>query len=240
VASREEMPIWNIKSIAGETDELIKSMCYGMYQRGKTKANMPDGEDILEYNGKGNRNQQVNCKKFCVGRFVSILGDLPSETSSANQLSLPDITKERGIKMECDEYPPAVLNQGPQTRVCIPAYQNSGTQGPMLGSLRNRCDLQKGDKVKVKIDGGCKGFKFEKREAEGTLDHAFLHRRADATVSLTGSNATLRNPMGDGSLLYISLETDELADGHYDFSVAYAGTIQNVTVMNAYGEEYAT
>jgi len=37
-----------------------------MYQRGKKGANLIDGEDILTYNGKGNRNQQVNCRKFCV------------------------------------------------------------------------------------------------------------------------------------------------------------------------------
>jgi hypothetical protein len=29
VKSRKDMPIWNIKRIQGETNELIESMCYG-------------------------------------------------------------------------------------------------------------------------------------------------------------------------------------------------------------------
>jgi len=29
VKTREAMPIWNIKKIQGETNELIESMCYG-------------------------------------------------------------------------------------------------------------------------------------------------------------------------------------------------------------------
>ena len=31
VKTRKEMPVWNIKRIQGETDELIESMCYGGY-----------------------------------------------------------------------------------------------------------------------------------------------------------------------------------------------------------------
>ena len=108
----------------------------------------------------------------------------------------------------------------------------------MLGSLVTKCGLVKDDKIKVRIEGGCKGFNFQKRDELGELDHAYLQTR-DTTLSLTSSNATLRNPMGDGSMTYVALTTDELDNGHYDFTVDFDGPIHNVTVMNKYGDVYA-
>ncbi|KAH7389234.1 hypothetical protein BKA64DRAFT_580618, partial [Cadophora sp. MPI-SDFR-AT-0126] len=63
-------------------------------------------------------------------------------------------------------------------------------------------------------------------------------RRTD--IQLDSSNATLRNPRRDGSLLYVAVEIHELAHGHYDFTVKFDGKIDNATIMNKYGEEYAT
>jgi hypothetical protein len=139
--------------------------------------------------------------------------------------------------MECDEYPPAVLNDGTygQTRMCIEGYQNSGTQGPMLSRLVSQCGLAKDDQVKVRIEGGCKGFNFSKKKRE---DHLQEFQRREEIV-MSGSNATLRDPMGDGSLTYVALTMEELDDGHYDMTVSFDGAVHNVTVMDKYGEVYA-
>jgi len=122
--------------------------------------------------------------------------------------------------------------------MCIEGYQNSGTQGPMLGRIVQECGLKKAARIKVRIEGGCKSFNFEERDRLGLLNDAFLQSRSE-TLSLQASNATLRDPMGDGSLTYVALTTDELEDGHYDFTVSFDGPIHNVTVLDKYGESYA-
>ncbi|KAJ7226193.1 hypothetical protein C8J57DRAFT_1481795 [Mycena rebaudengoi] len=245
VASRQELPVWELSSVPGETDQLVYSMCYGINDRvknGKIQSGLDDGEDILEYNGKGVRNE-ADCRGFC------------QDVSAASGLGAGSF--------QCDEYPPATLNPvgGGQTRWCVPRYQNSGTQGPMLSNFLRRCGLKAKDKVLVKIKGGCNKYKFPRNfEPDSTFDvfnpvpvsptstppvlinqvpaHT-LQRRA--TVQLDASNGTLRNPNGDSSLTYVAVEIDELADGHYDFQVTFeGGTIDNVTVMNKYGDEYAT
>jgi hypothetical protein len=38
-------------------------------------------------------------------------------------------------------------------------------------------------------------------------------------------------------LLYIAVEIDELADGHYDFTIKFDGQIDNATIMNKYGDD---
>ncbi|KAJ6589942.1 hypothetical protein DFH09DRAFT_1074433 [Mycena vulgaris] len=250
-ASKEELPVWELSSVPGETDQLVYSMCLGISTRlknGEIQNGLDDGEDILEYNGKKVRNQVVNCRSFC------------RDLSTASGLGVGSF--------QCDEYPPATLNPigGAQTRWCVPQYQNSGTQGPMLSNFLEKCGVQAKDKVLVKIKGGCSKYNFPRnfKPAYSIFDDVFrplpvsptpthpavnnnemnaahiLQRRA--TVQLDASNATLRNPNGDSSLTYVAVEIDELADGHYSFQVSFAGgtTIDNVTVMNKYGDEYAT
>ena len=156
---------------------------------------------------------------------------------------------------QCDEYPPglpplyshrcpksnkattATLNPkgGAQTRWCVPMYQNSGTQGPMLSNFLQRCGVKANDKILVKIKGGCKSYNFPTKRDDSHIPIL----RSRANIELDSSNATLRNPQGDGSLLYVAVEIDELADGHYDFTVKFDGQIDNATIMNKYGEEYA-
>jgi hypothetical protein len=159
---------------------------------------------------------------------------------------------------------PASLNavNGAQTRWCVPWYQNRGTQGPMLSNVIRRCGLKAKDKILVKIIGGCSKYEFTRNFEEEYFiaDDLFtpvpnflvpthpvwnntgVHTpRRRATVQLDASNATLRNPNGDSTLTYVAVGIDELADGHYDFAVSFAGaaTIDNVTILNKYGEEYA-
>jgi hypothetical protein len=57
-----------IKSVVGETDELIQSMCKGILARlaaNQIASELGYGEDILTYNGKGKRVTTVNCVKYC-------------------------------------------------------------------------------------------------------------------------------------------------------------------------------
>ncbi|KAF7374021.1 hypothetical protein MSAN_00282600 [Mycena sanguinolenta] len=250
-ASKDELPVWELTSVPGETDQLIYSMCLGISTRlknGEILNGLDDGEDILEYNGKGVRNQVVDCTGFC------------RDLSTASGLGVGSF--------QCDEYPPASLNPagGAQTRWCVPRYQNSGTQGPMLANFLNKCGVQPKDKVLVKINGGCSKYNFPRNfkpvysifddvfsplPVSSTPTHPALNNKEmitahilqrRATIQLDASNATLRNPNGDSSLTYVAVEIDELADGHYSFEVSFAGgtTIDNVTVMNKYGDEYAT
>jgi len=84
----------------------------GMYEKMKKGAKLLDGEDILEYNGPGkqNRNTQVNCRGFCRGMYLlygSVLYLACGHTKTQHLANTsPEATKKRGIKTECDEYPP--------------------------------------------------------------------------------------------------------------------------------------
>jgi hypothetical protein len=49
-----------------------------MHEKNKKGAGLLDGEDILTYNGKGNRNQQVNCRKFCLRTLPFLNFPVPS------------------------------------------------------------------------------------------------------------------------------------------------------------------
>jgi hypothetical protein len=60
-----------IKNVVGQTDELIESMCKGILARlaaGQIAPELGDGEDILTYNGKGNRITTVDCTAYCQSR----------------------------------------------------------------------------------------------------------------------------------------------------------------------------
>ncbi|KAM3067037.1 hypothetical protein ACMFMG_011817 [Clarireedia jacksonii] len=129
--------------------------------------------------------------------------------------------------MQCDEGPPAAFNQksNVQTRTCIHWYQNSGTQAPLLGQLVRNCELQRGDKVLVQIEGGCPGFP--------------LKRSLREIVHVTSTNATLHNPAGDGSFTYIALDLGELDSGHYDLDVSLDGHVDNITILDVNGDSYA-
>ncbi|KAF7288984.1 hypothetical protein MIND_01415100 [Mycena indigotica] len=242
VASRQELPVWELDSVVGETDQLVYSMCYGIVTRqraGLIQNGLADGEDVLEYNGKGVRNE-ADCAGYC------------QDVSAASGLGVGSF--------QCDEYPPATLNpvSGLQTRWCVPRYQNSGTQGPMLSKFLRKCGVNAKDKVLVKIKGGCNKYNFPRElpvnapaPRADSFDPAItetpaaaspsLERRKSTTVKLDASNATLRNPYGDSSLTYVAVEIDELADGDYTFEVSLSGgsSIDNVTILNKYGETYA-
>jgi hypothetical protein len=101
----------------------------------------------------------------------------------------------------------------------------------MLSRVLANCGINKaGQKMLVRIVGGCSQYAPPERR--------FLGAR-DTVIDLDNYNSTLRNPNGDGSLLYVGVGLGELADGHYDLKVNFNGTIDNVTVLDAYGEEYA-
>jgi hypothetical protein len=101
----------------------------------------------------------------------------------------------------------------------------------MMSRVLANCGITKqGDKMMVRIVGGCSQYAAPERRFLGSRDTA---------IQLEDSNSTLMNPYGDGSLLYVGVGLGELADGHYDLKVNFNGTIDNVTVLDAFGEEYA-
>jgi hypothetical protein len=80
------MAVLTLKTVPGETDDLIASTCQGMAYRaslGLIPKGLGNGEDIMEFNGKGIRNQNVNCGGFC-----------------------RSATEYFGVPYQCDEYPP--------------------------------------------------------------------------------------------------------------------------------------
>jgi hypothetical protein len=125
---------------------------------------------------------------------------------------------------------------GLATRVCIPALQNSQTQGPILGRFVQVCDLKKGEKFLVRLEGGCSQFSFPPKERRD--GNAFWPRTTTILVSQT--NNTLRNPNGDGSLTYVAVDLGQLQNGHYDIVATFNGTIAQASVLNQYGDSYAS
>jgi len=217
-ADGSKLPVWELSPKAGETDELIRSMCAGIAaSQARRKINEPgykavDGEDVLTYaGGRGQRGNQAACKGFC---------------TKENQ------GRPKADRLECDEYPPASFYEGGafSTRVCVPWYQNSGTQGPMLSRIQAVCGLKRGEQLKVRIKGGCKSYNVRRQAGQSR----------DATqIDLTGANSTLRDPYGDGSLTYVGLSLGELPFGKYDIAFATDSQIDSAVVVNSAGDEYA-
>ncbi|RTE68450.1 hypothetical protein BHE90_017172 [Fusarium euwallaceae] len=234
VASKQELYVLTIKSIRGQTDQLVDSTCRGMLARknaGQLPKGLNDWEDILQYNGPGpaNRITNVVCKDFC------------SEANTAMGKN----------SYQCDEYPPAAFNQATnvQTRLCIEQYQNSGTQAPILSALVRECKLKPGDKVLYRVEGGCPGNIVKRDETQeappadltdtAAVAARALLPRAGTAIQLSGNNATLRDPRGDGSLTYVAIDLGTLQDGHYDLKVNLNGAVSNITVLDSDGETYA-
>ncbi|KAH7471359.1 hypothetical protein FOMA001_g13749 [Fusarium oxysporum f. sp. matthiolae] len=152
---------------------------------------------------------------------------------------------------QCDEYPPAAFNQATnvQTRLCIERYQNSGTQAPILSALVRECKLKPGDKVLYRVEGGCPGNIVKRDETQeappadltdtAAVAARALLPRAGTAIQLSGNNATLRDPRGDGSLTYVAIDLGTLQDGHYDLKVNLNGAVSNITVLDSDGETYA-
>lgn len=83
------MPVLTLKTLPGETEDLVASTCQGMAFRaslGLVPKGLADGEDIMAFNGIDIRNQNVDCVGFC-----------------------QSATKFFGIPYQCDEYPPGML-----------------------------------------------------------------------------------------------------------------------------------
>jgi hypothetical protein len=127
---------------------------------------------------------------------------------------------------------------GDATKICIPAYQNSGTQGPMLSILIDKCNLQEDDQIKVRIKGGCKNVLGPRQLSEASTPST-APQASPSVVSLTGSNDTLRNPYGNGSLQYVWVDLGELQNGRYDIEASFDGEIGKVAILNSDGYEYA-
>jgi hypothetical protein len=122
--------------------------------------------------------------------------------------------------------------------------------------LVRNCDLRKGQKVLYRVAGGCPSSQVKREEDDNVKqspvtpvkrkedDHVeeslALHQRADSsTITLSGTNTTLRNPNGDGSLTYIAVDLGALQDGHYNLGVSLGGSVDNVTVLDSDGNTYA-
>ena len=118
--------------------------------------------------------------------------------------------------------------------MCINWYQNSGTQGPLLGRVVTKCAMSAGDKLLIKIEGGCSQFA---PTANTVQTKGILHKRQ--TISISDSNTTLRNPFADGSLTYVAVNLGDLGPGTYNLQVSLGGQVDNLTVLDSDGETYA-
>ncbi|PLN79982.1 hypothetical protein BDW42DRAFT_201424 [Aspergillus taichungensis] len=229
-ASGQRLPVVEFTPVRGETDELVKSMCAGMdgwYKRQKSGANgrhniwtdLAKGEDVLTYGGPAKKNpdatdrrKDVQCKKFY--------------KSDCEALG-----KKRGVAMECDEYPPAMSLEGGglATRMCVPAKQNSRTQGPQFRLFVTTCGLKRGDKFLLRLKGGCSRFNFPARRDDATQ-----------TVGIADEDVTFRDPNDDGSLTYVAVGLGDLKVGHYEIDAKFNGSVREAVVLNQYGDEYAS
>jgi hypothetical protein len=157
--------------------------------------------------------------------------------------------------MECDEHPPGTSASKPwtwrnarivamasdggglATQVCVPEWQNSRTQGPIFSGFVRVCGLKAGEKFLNRLEGGCDQFNFPvRRNVEPAVN--MLDRRA-SSGSISGSNRTLMNPNGDGSLKYVATDMGALKAGHYDLNLDMLGaTVARAEVVNRYGDSY--
>ncbi|PLB33859.1 uncharacterized protein BDW47DRAFT_134714 [Aspergillus candidus] len=228
--SGQRLPVVEFTPVRGETDELVKSMCAGMngwYKRQKSGidgrhdiwTDLAKGEDVLTYGGPAKKNpdaadrrKDVQCKKF-----------YKSECEA--------LGKKRGVAMECDEYPPAMSLEGGglATRMCVPAKQNSRTQGPQFRLFVKTCGLKRGDKFLVRLKGGCNRFNFPARREDATH-----------TIGIADEDATFRDPNDDGSLTYVAVGLGDLEVGHYEIDAEFNGTVREAVILNQYGDEYAS
>ena len=104
----------------------------------------------------------------------------------------------------------------------------------MLGRVLANCGITKqGQKMMARIVGGCSQYA---KRSENPIP---LLEARTTTIQLDNANSTLRNSNGDGSLLYVGVALGDIADGHYDLKVNFNGTIDNLTLLNSFGEEYA-
>jgi hypothetical protein len=212
---------------AGRTDNLVKSMCAGIAaSNSRNLINNPnfqpvDGEDILTYGGG---------RKTDAGQLNARLAKCDRDFCLAENTARPPGTP----LLECDEYPPCSMKEGGafSTRVCIPSTENSRFQGPSLSRTIALCGVKPGDKLKVKIDGGCQGLTRRQSSSAGS--------GTNATFFLSGSDSTLLDPFGDGSFTYVGLSLGGLPRGQYDINFSLGQQVESAVVVNNDGDEYAT
>jgi hypothetical protein len=99
------------------------------------------------------------------------------------------------------------------------------------------------------VEGGCPGNIVKRDETQeappadltdtAAVAARALLPRAGTAIQLSGNNATLRDPRGDGSLTYVAIDLGTLQDGHYDLKVNLNGAVSNITVLDSDGETYA-
>ncbi|KAL2803133.1 hypothetical protein BJX63DRAFT_437240 [Aspergillus granulosus] len=217
--------VLNLKRIVGQTDQLVDSTCRGMRARkqaGQIPEGLNDGEDILTYNGGGrmNRYSSVKCDGSVKRQMMNLVQIHTSAMNTHQVVSSHHIARKALTNRRAAQY-----NQegNAQTALCIERYQNSGTQGPILGAITRNCKPNKGDKLLIRVEGGCPDY-FIKRD--------------DEAADILHTNATLRDPMGDGLLTYVAVDLGELQDGHYNLDVALDGRVTNLTVLEGDGETY--
>jgi hypothetical protein len=135
---------------------------------------------------------------------------------------------------------------GLATRVCVPKEQNSRLQGPMLSNIQSYCGLKKGDKVLVRLVGGCGQFNFPARQArnldklDGGAKAALAARDITPSGNFSDSSSFLLDPYGDKSMTYVGIPLGELEAGHYDIDARFPGqAVVRAEVLNQYGESYA-
>lgn len=89
------------------------------------------------------------------------------------------------------------------------------------------------------VEGGCPSTIVKRQEDPVNISPALYSRADSTTITLSGANATLRNPNGDGSLTYVTIDLGTLEDGKYDIRVNIDKAVDNITVLDSDGNKYA-
>lgn len=249
-SSGGNLPVITFLNIPGVTDEFIKSMCNGMndhYHRQKVGApaghkiltDPSKGEDVLRYTGSSKQYKENYCNRRAVKCRTA--GGCPAASLS------------RGMKVTCDEYPPASAMEGGgmASLACIPEAQNTNG-GVDLGRFLSKCKVNRNNPYLLRIQGGC-GHVL-KRNSLDLAGHLYLHsnltddfsapslRRdiVNTTINVSGKSSALIESMTlEDPSSYVAIELGELSVGVYNLTVSFDATPEDVVIVDNSGEMYA-
>jgi hypothetical protein len=151
-------------------------------------------------------------------------------------------TSKRRLEANADESILAMFLEGGglATTVCVPAAQNSRTQGPIMSRVQDLCDLKMGDKVLLRIVGGCSQYNFTQPPTNGGGRNKITDAHETVKDAISNSSTTLLDPFQDGSLTYVGVPLGELEAGRYQLDISMSSElVTRAEVLNQYGDSYA-